>query len=204
MKCAHVEPVGAAGARALLLGEPDFFLGDVGELVELRDGSAGACRRPVEAHAADQAVDPLQANHAWPRFDSSAGSVCGHARSIRGRAASVNVAAAGQLNRHGPTNQSQIPAPDSDQGNALVEPTGRALEPERDRSRSIRANVGHAGIRSRFAAPDKPDYQALIEVAWALRPTLRIGENTLLGAGGLIRNADIETDTIGRRPIFVE
>jgi hypothetical protein len=33
---AHVEPVGAAGARALLFGEPDFLLGDVGE--PLHDG----------------------------------------------------------------------------------------------------------------------------------------------------------------------
>jgi hypothetical protein len=28
----HVEPVGAAGARALLLGEPDVFLGHQGQL----------------------------------------------------------------------------------------------------------------------------------------------------------------------------
>jgi hypothetical protein len=27
----HVEPVRPAGARALLLGEPDFFLGNVGQ-----------------------------------------------------------------------------------------------------------------------------------------------------------------------------
>jgi hypothetical protein len=27
----HVEPVRPAGARAFLLGEPDFFLGDVGQ-----------------------------------------------------------------------------------------------------------------------------------------------------------------------------
>jgi hypothetical protein len=28
----HVEPVGAPGARALLLLQPDFFFGDLGEL----------------------------------------------------------------------------------------------------------------------------------------------------------------------------
>ena len=31
MKCLHVEPIGAAGARTLLLREPDFFLGDRGK-----------------------------------------------------------------------------------------------------------------------------------------------------------------------------
>ena len=33
----HVEPVGAAGLRALLLRQPDFFFGDGGELVERGD-----------------------------------------------------------------------------------------------------------------------------------------------------------------------
>jgi hypothetical protein len=28
----NIEPVGAGGARTLLLGEPDFFFGDRGEL----------------------------------------------------------------------------------------------------------------------------------------------------------------------------
>jgi hypothetical protein len=40
----HVEPVGAASARALLLLQPDFFFGDRGELVERR-------QRPVAAGA---------------------------------------------------------------------------------------------------------------------------------------------------------
>jgi hypothetical protein len=39
----HVEPVGAAGAGALLLGQPDLFLGDGGELVE-RGNRAGVDR----------------------------------------------------------------------------------------------------------------------------------------------------------------
>jgi hypothetical protein len=33
---AHVEPVGPPGARGLLLGEPDFFLGDLRELLHHR------------------------------------------------------------------------------------------------------------------------------------------------------------------------
>ena len=40
----HVEPVGAAGLRALLLRQPDFFFGDGGELVE-RGELAGARNR---------------------------------------------------------------------------------------------------------------------------------------------------------------
>ena len=34
----HVEPIGAASARALLARKPDFFLGDRGELVESGEG----------------------------------------------------------------------------------------------------------------------------------------------------------------------
>ena len=52
----HVEPVGAAGARTLLLRQPDLFFGDLGELVEGRDAAiAGVdrCRQgAVVGHAA--------------------------------------------------------------------------------------------------------------------------------------------------------
>ena len=37
----HVEPVGPAGAGALLLGEPDFFFGDVGQCRERADRGGG-------------------------------------------------------------------------------------------------------------------------------------------------------------------
>jgi hypothetical protein len=37
----HVEPIGAAGLLALLLRQPDFFLGDGGELVERGELAAG-------------------------------------------------------------------------------------------------------------------------------------------------------------------
>ena len=48
-QCAHevldVEPVGAAGAGALLLLQPDFFLGDVGEAIEGRHLAAAGVER---------------------------------------------------------------------------------------------------------------------------------------------------------------
>ena len=49
----HVEPVGAAGLRALLLRQPDFFFGDGGELVEWRElmASAGRDGQGGGAHA---------------------------------------------------------------------------------------------------------------------------------------------------------
>ena len=43
----HVEPVGAAGLRALLLRQPDFFFGDGGELVER--GELAGVGRPERA-----------------------------------------------------------------------------------------------------------------------------------------------------------
>lgn len=42
----HVEPLGAPGTRALLLGEPDFFLDeDLDELIEGRDPAAAGVER---------------------------------------------------------------------------------------------------------------------------------------------------------------
>jgi hypothetical protein len=40
----HVEAIGAPGAGALLLLQPDFFFGDVGELGDGRDPPATRCR----------------------------------------------------------------------------------------------------------------------------------------------------------------
>jgi hypothetical protein len=41
----HVEPIGATGAGALLRLQPDFFFGDVGELVEGRHLAAAGVER---------------------------------------------------------------------------------------------------------------------------------------------------------------
>jgi hypothetical protein len=41
----HVEPVGAARAGALLLLQPDFFFGDLGELLERRHLAAAGVDR---------------------------------------------------------------------------------------------------------------------------------------------------------------
>jgi hypothetical protein len=51
----HVEPVGAAGLRALLLRQPDFFFGDGGELVE-RGELAGSAGR--NGKATGSVIDP--------------------------------------------------------------------------------------------------------------------------------------------------
>ncbi len=57
----HVEPVGAPGARALLLLQPDFFFGDFGELVEEREPAlVGADRdRQGAAVAFDHPIPPI-------------------------------------------------------------------------------------------------------------------------------------------------
>ena len=52
----HVEPVGAAGLRALLLRQPDFFFGDGGELVEPAELPGGMDRDRGSGDWGDRAL----------------------------------------------------------------------------------------------------------------------------------------------------
>jgi hypothetical protein len=59
----HVEPVRPAGARALLFGEPDFFLGNVGEPFDHR----GRFRLVVVVGSDDLRRG---CGHGWPEFST--------------------------------------------------------------------------------------------------------------------------------------
>jgi hypothetical protein len=59
----RVEPVGAPGARALLLLQPDFFLWDVGELLQ--------CRHPATAGVDRRWQGGDVVGHGRPRVSSS-------------------------------------------------------------------------------------------------------------------------------------
>src|SRR5271163_4425088 len=86
----HVEPIGTAGARAFLLRQPDFFLGDLSEMSEGRDPAGAA---PSAAGNVNYEVDPSLAGETvtlwWGLFDHEfdvAEILC---RQLRRRAAEI-------------------------------------------------------------------------------------------------------------------